>query len=149
MQGLIVGQWDDWEDWMLRSHLIDIENEAAQVRMEIKRRDTITASYFTRDERKAQIGRLLSNGQIFTTSQVAKALHMAASQNLRNMLCELYDAGKILGYAEGKVANHPIYYWYIQASLPLPFPQGSRDEPCVGAENLISHAEQIYEEQGL
>lgn len=130
MPKVVMGEWDWWDTWVLRAHLLNLEDQCAEIRMELRKRDEVTRSRFTRDERKSQICRLLSNGQIFTTAQIAKALSVKPTNNLRDILCELYSSGAIRGYADGKVALHPIYYWYAQSTLPLPFPHDAYDKPC-------------------
>lgn len=134
---IAVGEWDGWETWVLRAHLLNLEDQCSEVRNELRKRDDFKQARFTRDERKQQICRFLSNGQIFTTAQIAKQLCMSPSQNLRDILCELYNAGKIRRYSEGKVAAHPIYYWYIQVSLPLPFPESAHVAPCESVSEAV------------
>lgn len=125
-----VGEWDDYETWQLQAHIFDLQNTLIRATREIQRRAKIEKSRFTRIERYEQIKRLLADGNIRTTSQIAKALRMSPSQHLRDILCELYRDGTILGYAESAVAHHPIYHWYVQGTLPLPSPDFQRMAVC-------------------
>lgn len=126
----LIGEWGQYEDWEITEIIINLENDLANARAEQKRRSKIRKSYYTRDERKQQIRRILSGGSLFTTSQIARKLSISPSGHLREILCELFRDGIINAHAESEVAKHPIYYWYEQNALPLPFPTGEQVAPC-------------------
>lgn len=125
-----VGQWDKWSDDGLRARLLELRMEIDSIKNELTYRGKIKHARFTRTERFEQIKRLLADGLIRTTSQVAKELGMSPSNHLRNILCEVYRNGDILGYAANSVAGHPVYHWYIQATLPRPSPDFQRNPVC-------------------
>lgn len=126
----LIGEWGQYEDWEITEIIINLENDLANARSEQKRRSKIRKSYYTRDERKQQIRRILSNGKIYTTSQIARKLSLSPSGHLREILCELFRDGYISAHAESEVAKHPIYYWYEQKTIPLPFPMVEYAAPC-------------------
>lgn len=74
---------------------------------------------FTRDERKAQIKRLLNDGLIRSTWDICRALDVAPSTHFRNILLEMHKDELISAYSEPK-GNKVTFYWYIQKTLPLP-----------------------------
>lgn len=134
----LIGEWGQYEDWELTEIVIALESELSNARHEQKRRAKQKGKYLRREQRKQQILGLLGSGQILTTSQIASKLSLSASGHLRDILCELYRDGIILGYAEGKVASHPIYYWGIQKTIPLPLTYDDVYVACVESELLGS-----------
>lgn len=126
----MVGRWDNWSDAGLRARIMELRMERASIEDELLRRGKVKYARYTRIERFEQIKRVLSDGLVHTTSQIAKELGMSASGHLRAILCELYRDGSILGYAENTVARHPVYYWYTQSTIPLPSPDFQRIEVC-------------------
>lgn len=66
----------------------------------------VVKGYYSKTERQAQILRFLSDGKIRSTSEIAKALKMRGSTNLRKMLLELWREKIILAYQESN-----MYRW--------------------------------------
>lgn len=118
-----IGELAQYEDWQLRKIVAELAGVGAWVQAELQERAKVQKSYFTRKERQAQIIRVLGDGETLSTSQIAKSLGMSASQHLRNMLCELYASGKIVGYAQTQNLKNPMYYWYVQKTVPMQFPE--------------------------
>lgn len=130
MFNLWIGEWSQYETWELREIIDNLENDLASAQMALQARVAEKRKNFSRAERGTQIIRLLRDGKVRTTSQIAKALGMSASGHLRDILCELYKNQSIAGYAQGNVAHHYIYYWYDQRTLPLPFQESASAPPC-------------------
>lgn len=135
----MIGEWGNYEDWEIAEVIINLENELANARQEQKRRSKNKKKYYTRDERKSQILHILRDGKTRTTSQIAALLEVSPSGHLRNIICELYRDGDICGYALNTVASHPIFYWHIQKTVPIPFSDydgvgsaegSSQESPC-------------------
>jgi len=66
----------------------------------------VVKGYYSKNERKAQVLRFLSDGKIRSTAEIAKALKMQGSTNFRKMLCEMYNDKLILAYVESR-----MYRW--------------------------------------
>ena len=127
-----IGEWGQYETWELREIVTNLENDLSTARMALENRLQGKRKNYSREERKSQIRKLLGDGRIRTTAQIASALGISPSQNLRNILCELFTDHSIGGYAEGAVAHHYVYYWFDQRTLPLPFQESAYAPPCQG-----------------
>jgi DNA-binding IclR family transcriptional regulator len=66
----------------------------------------VVKGYYSKLERRTQILRYLSDGKIRSTSEIAKALKMQNSTNLRKMLLELWHEKHLLAYTESR-----MYRW--------------------------------------
>lgn len=117
----MIGEWGQYEDWEITQIVIALESELSNARYEQKARAKKKKGYFSREVRKSQIEGILRDGLVRTTSQIATVLGIAPSGHLRDILCELYRDGIIVGQADNSVANHNIFYWSIQKTLPIPF----------------------------
>ena len=116
----LVGEWGKYEDWELIHVVEKLERLAAQGRYEMKIRRKKKNAYAKRAERIDQIKAILSDGIVRTTAQIAKAIGLSSSGHLRDILCQMYRDGVIVGFAEGIVAGHYVYNWTIQETIPLP-----------------------------
>lgn len=77
----------------------------------------VVRGYYSKNERKAQVLRFLSDGKIRSTSEIAKALKMRGSTNLRKMLCEMYNEKQLLAYVESR-----MYRWQSPKLVQLELP---------------------------
>ena len=68
----------------------------------------VVKGYYSKAERQAQILRFLSDGKIRSTSEIAKALRMRGSTNLRKMLLDLFKRNWLLAYQESG-----MYRWQL------------------------------------
>ena len=66
----------------------------------------IVKGHYSKEERRTQILRFLSDGKIRSTSEIAKALQMKGTTKFREMLMDLWREGHIMAYKE---AN--MYRW--------------------------------------
>lgn len=60
----------------------------------------VVKGYYTRQERMVQIMRFLDDGKIRSTSEIARALKMRGSTNLRKMLLDLWATKSIFAYKD-------------------------------------------------
>lgn len=116
-----IGEWGRYADWELPHILEQLQSEIETIQHWQKTRAKRAKKNYSRGERKIQIMRILADGRIQTTATIAKQLSMSPSGHLREILCELFKDGYIVGYAENTVAKHPVYYWYVQNTSPLQF----------------------------
>lgn len=80
----------------------------------------VVRGYYTRQERMVQIQRYLDDGKIRSTSEIARALKMRGSTNLRKMLLDLWETKTVLAYKD--TAG---YRWQIAKPVQLKlFPEG-------------------------
>jgi len=68
----------------------------------------VAKGYYSKTERMTQIMRYLKDGKIRSTSEIARALKMKGSTNLRKMLCAMYNDKLLLAYKESG-----MYRWQV------------------------------------
>jgi len=66
----------------------------------------VVKGYYSKAERKEQVRRFLSDGKIRATSEIAVALKMQNTSDLRKMLRQMYEDKELFAYVESR-----MYRW--------------------------------------
>lgn len=83
----------------------------------------VVKGHYTSNERREQIKRYLSDGKIRSTSEIAKALKMQNTTNLRKLLKDMYARFEILAYVESR-----MYRWQSPVLFQLTLPIGKEQD---------------------
>lgn len=74
----------------------------------------VVKGYYSKTERMTQIMRFLNDGKIRSTAEIARALKMQNSTNLRKMLVAMWNDKLLLAYKESN-----MYRWQKPSMLQI------------------------------